>query len=456
MVKILFIAYYFPPIGGAGVQRSLKFVQYLPEAGFLPIVVTGPGPSDDRWTPQDSTLLTGIPPNVSVHPARGPIPGSVSKLRRRLKTWLALPTDFSKWWVRSATEVASRVAGDAQLILATMSPFESAEVASAVSRQYRIPWVADLRDPWALDEMLVYPSILHRRAELARMERLLSTAALIVMNTPEAAAAARAELPRLRQINVISITNGFDMQDFSGSITPRMDSRFRIVHSGYLHTAMGLQLRARNSYYFLGGVQAGVDILTRSHAVLLDATERWCAQRPDARKDLEIVFAGKTSAEDQGLAQRSNLSPLIRFTGYLSHVESLQLIRTADLLFLPMHNLPPGRRSRIVPGKTYEYMASGRPILAAVPDGDARDFLSQSGTSFICRPDDALAMIQILDRVYASWKSGQSIITPNETFIAQFERRNQAQALANALRVVLSNEVEKLQPAPIHAAQRFS
>jgi glycosyltransferase involved in cell wall biosynthesis len=448
MVKVLFIAYYFPPIGGAGVQRSLKFVQYLPEAGFLPVVVTGPGSADDRWTPQDSTLLTGIPSNVSVHQAQGPVPGSVSKLRRRLKTWLALPTDFSKWWVRSAMEVASRVAGDAQLILATMSPFESAEVASAMSRQYHIPWVADLRDPWALDEMVVYPSVLHRRAELARMERLLSTAALIVMNTPEAAAAARAELPRLRQSNIISITNGFDMQDFSGLITARTDGKFRIVHSGYLHTAMGLQLRKGLLYRLLGGSHASVDILTRSHAVLLDATERWCAQRPDIRKDLEIVFAGKTSAEDQGLAQRSSLSPQIRFTGYVSHAESLQLIRTADLLFLPMHNLPPGRRSRIVPGKAYEYMASGRPILAAVPDGDARDFLSQTGTSFICRPDDALGMIQILDRVYAAWKSGRSIITPDLTFIAQFERRKLALALAAGFNLLLAGAVESRSIVP--------
>jgi glycosyltransferase involved in cell wall biosynthesis len=260
------------------------------------------------------------------------------------------------------------------------------------------------------------------------------------MNTPEALAAVRAELPRLRDRTIVSITNGFDQDEFAQPVEPRTDSKFRIAHSGYLHTDLGFQLRNRRFYYLLGGARAGVDILTRSHVILLEATERWCTQRPDVRKDLEIVFAGKTSGEDQTLAQRSSLSPLIRFTGYLSHAESLRLIRTADLLFLPMHNLPLGRRSRIVPGKTYEYMASGRPILAAVPDGDARDFLSQSGTALICRPDDPLAMIQILDRVYTSWKRGQSIITPNKAFVAQFERRNQARALAKALTMVLANQ----------------
>src|SRR5205823_1977284 len=96
------------------------------------------------------------------------------------------------------------------------------------------------------------------------------------------------------------------------------------------------------------------------------------------------------------------MSNCIRFSGYVSHHESVELIRTADLLFLPMHNLPAGKRSRIVPGKTYEYMATGRPILAAVPEGDARDYLEKSGTAFICKPDDVDHMVRHLDHVYSA------------------------------------------------------
>jgi glycosyltransferase involved in cell wall biosynthesis len=448
METVLFIAYYFPPIGGAGVQRSQKFVQYLPAEGFLPVVVTGPRVSDDRWTPQDSTLLAGLSPDVSVHRTDGPVPGPAGKLRRRLESALALRSAFSQWWVRSATEVTCRVAGNARLIFATMSPFESAEVASEASRRLGIPWVADLRDPWALDEMMVYPTLLHRRMELDRMARLLSTAALIVMNTPEAIAAVRAELPPLRHKNIVCITNGFDREDFLEPLEPKSDRRFRIVHTGYLHTDMGLQLRRRRYYRLLGGVQSGVDIFTRSHAVLLEAVERWCAERPEVREDLELVFAGKTSGGDQALAERSGVSRQIRFTGYLSHPDSLRLIRSAELLFLPMHNLPSGRRSRIVPGKTYEYIASARPIMAAVPDGDARDFLSQSGTSFICRPADTAAMIQILDRVYTGWKSGQTLVNPNKAFAAEFERRSLTRALAKNFQMVLAKEETVIQLSP--------
>jgi glycosyltransferase involved in cell wall biosynthesis len=116
------------------------------------------------------------------------------------------------------------------------------------------------------------------------------------------------------------------------------------------------------------------------------------------------------------------------------------LVRTADMLFLPMHNLPTGKKSRIVPGKTYEYMATGQPILAAVPDGDARDFLEQSGTSFICRPDDVEAMVQILDRVYTAWKTGRSIVHPNREFIGQFTRRKLTIVLARTFDQLLGEQ----------------
>jgi hypothetical protein len=344
------------------------------------------------------------------------------------------------------------VGKDASLIFATMSPFESAEVAGQVARQLGIPWVADLRDPWALDEMMIYPSALHRKIAIQRMERLLSSAGLIVMNTPEAVAAIRANLPLLGNKKIISVTNGFDREDFAGVVKQRSDKKFRIVHSGYLHTEAGLQLRQRRYASLLGGVEKGVDILTRSHSVLLQALERWSAKRPEVRDDLELVLAGKTSTGDQAVVSKSPLAVQTRFTGYLSHAKSLELVRTADLLFLPMHNLPEGKRSRIVPGKTYEYIASERPILAAVPDGDARDFLAQTGTSLLCRPDDLATMAELIDLAYTSWKQGKCITRHNKAFCAAFERRSLTSTLARAFDTVLA-ERTSLAPVSVPSKQ---
>ncbi len=443
MPKVLFIAYYFPPVGGSGVLRAQKFVQYLPQEGFLPTVVAGPAALEGRWGPSDPTLSATVPPNIEVYrvDARASVPAG--RLQRRLGRWLGLPGSFAKWWIRSATELASRAANGADLIFATMSPFESAEVASELSPRLDIPWVADLRDPWALDDIELYPTLLHRKLEMGKMEKLLSSAALIVMNTPDAARALKAALPRLRNKEVLAITNGFDAKDFAGTPEPRSDSKFRIVHAGGMFTGAGFQLRRRRFYQVLGGVVPGVDILGRSPVILLEALERWSARRPEIKKDLELVFAGKIAEEDQALVTRSTMASLIRFTGFLPHADSLQLIRTADLLFLPMHNLPPGKRCLSIPGKTYEYMASGRPILAAVPDGDGRDFLSQCGTALLCRPDDASGMIQILDRVYSAWKRREPVPKMNQDFVQQFERRNLTRMLARAFCGLLKNAPQR-------------
>jgi glycosyltransferase involved in cell wall biosynthesis len=440
MVKVLFIAYYFPPVGGGGVQRVQKFVRYLPSEGFLPVVVAGPASPEGRKTPHDTSLLADIPSAVRIHRVAGPVPESASKWKRRLESLRGMPSQFSKWWIQSGVEMAAAVAGNASLIFATMPPFESATIADAVSQRLGIPWVADLRDPWAVDEIQVYPTRLHRKLELVKMERILSRAALIVMNTPEAAAAVKRAFPRLSSKNILSISNGFDRADFEIPVSPRTDARFRVVHSGTLLTDAGLQLRRQMLHRLLGGVKSDVDMLTRSPAILIEAITRWCERRPEIRTDLEVVFAGTASGSDQALATSSVVAKLIHFPGYRSHSESLELVRTADLLFLPMHSLPSGERATTAPGKTYEYMASGRPILAAVPDGDAKDFLSQCGTALICRPDDVAGMIQILERVYMAWKSKEPIAHSNMAFVSQFERQKLTRALAGVFRSQVRTE----------------
>ena len=259
-----------------------------------------------------------------------------------------------------------------ELIYASMSPFETGSAAARLSVKLGKPWVADLRDPWALDEMQVYPSRWHRRLDLRAMRALLSTASAVVMNTEESARLVRA-FPELSRTPVLAVPNGYDAEDFA-PVQPRPPaSRFRIVHTGYLHTELGRGLAAgRLARRMLGGDLSGVNILSRSHVYLLEAIDRLIAADASVAERLELHLAGILSEADVEVARRS---PVVRMPGYLPHAETVALLSSADLLFLPMHDLPKGARATIVPGKTYEYLASGRPILAAVPDGDARDLL---------------------------------------------------------------------------------
>lgn len=436
MKRVLVLAYHFPPIGGGGVQRSLKFARYLPKLGYLPLVVTGPGSSSDRWTPRDRTLLDEIAPELEVRRLPTPRPPTSSRMRSRAERWLRLRTPFSRWWVEGAIATSLLATDSVALVYASMSPFESGETARQLARSLRLPWVADLRDPWALNEMIVYPTGLHRRLELRRMRTVLASASAIVMNTPEARVALLQVFPELAAKEVAVIPNGFDESDFDEPDPPRDPTVFRIVHAGSLHTDMSGTTSWRRR--LLGGPFPGVEIGTRSHLYLQEAVERVVAERPELRRIFSVELVGELSKQDRDTIASS----LVHAHGYLTHRETIDLMRQAALLFLPMHDLPEGQRATIVPGKTYEYLASGRPILAAVPDGDARDLLALSGNAFLCRPADVNAMAKIIieqvDRFLAQGP------TPTMRFegIRDYERRQLTARLANVFDRVVTRSPE--------------
>jgi glycosyltransferase involved in cell wall biosynthesis len=433
--RVLFLAYYFPPIGGAGVQRSVKFARYLPEYGWQPVVVTGPGAASGRWTPRDETLHDELPDGIEVVRVPGPEPPAASGWEGRLERWARRRTAWSRWWTEGAVETGRSLEG-IDVVYASMSPWDSGEAAARLAELLGVPWVADLRDPWALDEMLAYPSTVHRRLELRRMGRLLSRADAVVMNTPEAAAQARRAFPSLAEERVYAIPNGYDAADFAAPPPVRDDDAFRIVHTGYLHTAVRKEERSARVRRVLGGTLGDVDVLPRSHVFLLEAVRGLLRESPDAGRSVEIHLAGELTEEDE----REIDLDVVHTHGYLDHASTVALMRSADLLFLPMHDLPAGQRARIVPGKTYEYLASGRPILAGVPDGDARDLLAASGTALLCRPSDAKAMKEAIAGRLDARGNGDAQLGPvDATLLGRYERRALTRELAAVLDRVSTN-----------------
>lgn len=433
MKRVLFLAYHFPPTGGAGVQRSVKFVRYLNDLGWEAVVVTGPGTTGSRWTPPDETLAAEVPASTPV--LRVPsAPPKASRWRRRADRWLGTTTPFGRWWIDGAVEVGR--GQNVDLVYASMSPYESAEAAARLSAELGRPWVADLRDPWALDEMIVYPSRFHRLRELRRMRRLLADADAVVMNTPEAAARLR-RYPEFSQRELAVIPNGFDANDFTGPPPERHDDAFRIVHAGYLHTELGKRERSsRLLRRVLGGALLPVDILTRSHVFLLEAVDR--VRREGVA--VEVHLAGVVTDVDREVVGDR---PYVHFHGYLDHSGTVSLLRSADLLFLPMHDLPPGVRAGIVPGKTYDYLGSRRPILAAVPDGDVRDLLGRAGNAFVTRPADVDGMAEVISGQAAAKAAGASPRVPAEDVLSACERKTLTRQLVDVFEGLSAPSAER-------------
>ena len=355
--RVLLLAYHFPPLGGAGVQRLTQLARRLPELGWELIVVTGPGTPDSHWRPRDESISLDDP-RVRVLRLPAPEPPHDVRWEGRLERWLRVSQRWQRWWSQHVLRASESLGESVDLVHASVAPYSTADSAVAVARRLGKPLVLDLEDPWALDEMLVYPSRLHRRLERRRMAHVLRQADAVVMNTPEARRRVLTSFGGLSLERVVAIPNAFDPGDFPASEARRAESgRFRIVHTGSLHTELGERHRAAGRMRsLLGGAEPGIDFLTRSHVFLLQAVDSLRARDPALADVVEVHLAGAFTAEDRAVVAGR---PYVTLHEFMSHPETVALLRSAELLFLPMHDLPPGVRAGIVPHKTYEYLAAG-------------------------------------------------------------------------------------------------
>ncbi len=429
--RVLFLAYYFPPLGGGGVQRSLAFTRYLPDHGYEPLVVTGPAGDRVQWGPKDATLDGRVGEDVEVVRVPGPEPDRTTAWRCRWERWTRVEEEFSRWWVDGAVATSGAHVDDVDVVYASMSPFETGRAAGQLAVASGKPWVADLRDPWALDDWLVFPTGVHRRLELWTMRRTLATAAAIVMNTPDARRELLRRAPELGDRPVLTIPNGFDPVDFDGPAPPRERDVFRIVHAGHVHTRPE-RATTRLGRRILGGSERGLETFTRSHAYLMRAIDLLLERRSELHGVVRLELVGPMSDAD-----RVALPAYARSRGYLAHASTIELLRAADLLFLPMHDLAEGLRARIIPGKTYEYLAAKTPVLGAVPDGDARELLEAAGNADVCRPTDVEAMSLAIERRVDEWRAGLEPPAPDPDLLRRFDRRRLTAELAGVFDLVL-------------------
>jgi glycosyltransferase involved in cell wall biosynthesis len=426
----LVLAYYFPPLGGAGAERAVHMARQLPDLGFRPLVLTGDG-LPGHWSPLDELGVERLPADLEVVRVSARRP---SRYLARFER-LAMRSGYGRRFAEEACRLARPLRGRVDVLICEFGRYDMADAAIRLARELDVPWVADLQDPWALDEMWIYPTGLHRRADLRRMRGVLEDAAAVIMNTAEAASRVRRAFPELPVEKIHAIPNGFDAAEFrSGEPVPR-NERFRIVHTGTMHTALGLRHRRTLPYRrILGGMPVpGIDFLPRSHVFLLEAVGRLVARDPSLAGRIEIHLAGPMTAADLAVAQTSRLT---RVHGMLPHADAVRLVRSADLLFLPMHRLPRGVRAGLVPTKTYEYAASGQPILAAVPEGDARDFLRAVGTATTVEPDDVDGLERAVETHFESWRRGDEPPSPDASALEPYEYRSVVARIASVLETV--------------------
>lgn len=372
-MKLLLVTLYWPPAGGGGVQRPLKFATHLPALGIETHVLA---PDDPKWVHEDAELAP--PSQAWVHRARYVGPGAKQggTLRRLLVPDASVPWNLTA--IPAALRIVRREGID--VVLTTSPPGSVHFVGAAVKRALRVPWVADLRD-----SLVAHP---HRRAESALVRakekagagvaRLVAARADAVVAVSDAIAEeARRLSPRGR---VLTIANGCDFDDFAG-LEYRPGERFRITHAG--------------SFF---GKRDPRPFLTALHESGLE--------------DVVARFVGDFRAADREWAERLGLGDRLELVPFVSRRKALELQRDSEALLLLIPEAG-GRGKGVLSGKVFEYLAAERPILAAVPpDGAAAALIRETGAGVVAAPDDVPALREALRGLHARWRAGKLDGTP--------------------------------------------
>ncbi len=432
------IAYYFPPAGTVGVYRTLKFARYLPEFGWRPYVLTT---ANGRFPTYDESLLRLVPAGVPVHRCAGveflnegtnrPMQGMrrrtlASRIHTRLYlawNWVAIP-DTRVGWVPSAFVKALRLVRREGIghVYVSGSPFSSFLIAAMLKSITGVKVAIDYRDPWT--QNINYPrrTALHRWIDRALERWVVRRSDLVIANTCFNDEHMFGEFgkgePREK---FVAIHNGFDAGDFANIARERTD-RFTITYAGAFYYSIGSSFRD----------SAGDDVMkTYSPLYFFEALESFFRRRPEAKERTRVRFMGVLGQGYDTVIGERGLETVIERLGYVDYDEHLRVLKNSDALLLVLSR---GEKSRgWIPSKFFQYLGTGNPILALVPEGEVRDIIRETRGGIAVEPDGVEAASRAIEELYDSWASGASIARPDAGAAARYERRHLTEKLAQAL-----------------------
>jgi glycosyltransferase involved in cell wall biosynthesis len=416
-MKLLLVTLYFPPAGGGGVQRPLKFATHLPALGIETHVLA---PDDPKWLHEDAELT--VPTQAWIHRARYVGPSGrriadelhgrsgIDLAVRRASTIgrrLLVPDENVTWNATAIPKAISIVRREGIDVVLTTSPPGSVHmIGAAVKRATGAKWVADLRD-----SIVRHP---HRSTEglgaFAKEKARAGVAQLVARQADAIVTAADAITEETRSLTphgrVATIANGSDFDDFVGLEYRRTD-RFRLTHTGSF-------FGHRDPRPFLRALQAsGLDEVT-------------------AR------FVGDFRPGDREFLESLQLGDRVELVDYVPRRESLRLQRDSDALLLLIPEAG-GRGRGILSGKVFEYLAAERPILALVPpDGAAAQLIRDTGAGVVAPPEDEEAIRHALVSLHTRWQRGDLDGPPlSVEWRDRLSRASRVEELADLLKALL-------------------
>ena len=441
MKRVLVVTYYWPPSGGSGVQRWVKFAKYLPEEGWQPVIYT---PENPEYTAIDHTLESEIPAAAEI--IRRPITepynlyrklmgkgastdmktltagaagGAVTEIssgkkswKQRLSLWIRgnlFVPDPRVGWVKPSVRFLKEYLKEhpVDVIVTTGPPHSMHLIGQRLHKELGLPWIPDFRDPWTRMYYLKHLPMTRRTwRRLRDMEQsVLDDCSTVLAVTP----LVQEEFQAQTKTPVAMITNGYDGGDFEQAVEP--DGFFNVVHTG-LFAADGNPLNLWKAL----GLKAWADA--------------------DFKAALRLRLVGKVDREVYDAIAEAGLKDNVIDLGYRDHLTAVREQLAATVLVLPLRNDPEYRP--ILPGKLFEYLASRRPVLGiGQEDGAMARVLADTGAGVTAGWDNLEATRDFIDKAWEQFKAGG--VPPVQGDIDRFSRRSLTRELAALLERV-SNE----------------
>ena len=426
MKKILIITYYWPPSGGAGVQRWLKFSKYLPEFGYEPVILTV-DEKEASYAQLDYSLLKEIDPGLAVHKTKTFEPYNLyrklsnkkeipyggfsnqkkvtffEKFSRFIRGNIFVP-DPRKGWKRYAYKKAADLirAEQIEIVITSGPPHSTHLIGRKLKKNIGVRWIADFRDPWT--DIYYYKDLYHT-ALITRFDRwleknVLSDADKIITVSAEVGKLLSKKIPH-SPAKIAVIPNGYDDSDFVQAV-PVQNEIFTITYTGTISATYRIE----------------------------QFVEAVCQLPGKVREGIRIRFVGNVPNEIIDLFNRKNLSTMVEVMGYIPHEQAVGQMKGASMLLMAIPDTPDNKG--IVTGKLFEYLAACKPVLAIGPkDGDVEILLEKCQAGKLFSYQDTEGMKNYILEIYRQYSTGTSNFQPSG--IEKYTRINLTKELSGYL-----------------------
>jgi glycosyltransferase involved in cell wall biosynthesis len=429
MFKVLVIAYYYPPMGLSGVQRTLKFTKYMSEYNWQPTVLTA---GKTGYYAHDISLLreaedAGIKiertDSREINSLLSKM-GTVKMPREFIRKTLSLISktifipDNKISWSHKAYHTAKQILTSEKYdsIFVSIPPFSSFMLAIKLKKEFGIPVAVDYRDMWYNNHFAFYPTFYHRYKNKQLEDRCLRETDHIIVVNRRIKERLLNTYQFLKFDDVSIIPHGFDPADFENVEVTEQNGRkkkLRILYSGIFYENV-------TPKYFI------------------KAFKKLSVEFPNIAENFELHFVGHFRKENQKLVNRLNLQKFVFDHGYHEHSDVIKKLMNTDILWVMLGKNK--NMETVSAGKLFEYFGTQKPIIACLPEGASRTAAEDYGASFIAEPENVDSIYNVLLEVHQRFVDG-TLPKPDEEFIIQHDRNYLTKQLTQILQFNLKEEI---------------